>query len=332
MSGPRISIAMATYNGARFIHEQLESFAAQTLLPDELVITDDGSTDSTLEIAESFARSAPFAVRIHRNPARLGFSRNFETAIARCEGDLIFLSDQDDVWLADKLAAVREVFDADPGIMAVLNGQIIADSALSHRGVTMLENARAFGMGPDRLVSGCATALRRSWARVLLPMPAEADDFFEGGFLAYDRWINELSVLLGVRAFVERPLQYFRRYGDNTSQSVQHDPDGVGLRVLVSTRERRAPADAWLKRASLLDLYEHWLADHRYALEGLGIASTPEAIQRVDRERRSLRARADLARQSFPARLRSVAALWLGGGYRYFHGWKSALRDVVRTG
>lgn len=322
----KISIALATYNGARFLREQLESFAAQSLLPDELVVSDDGSTDGTTEILEEFARSAPFKLNVHRNPDRLGFSRNFEAAIARCTGDILFLSDQDDVWFAGKIETVCRAFDA-PGVQAVLSGQIVTDGDLKHRGITMLANARAFGMGVDRLVSGCATALRRTWAEMLLPMPAEADDYFEGGYLAYDRWINELSVLLGVRAFVEKPLQFFRRYGDNTSQSIQHDPGGVGPGALLSTRSKRAPAEAWERRAELLDLYEKWLRANASRLEGARVAA---ALSALDVERRSYRARAALVRRPVPSRLAGAARLWLGGGYRYFHGWKSALRDVAR--
>ena len=78
----RVSIAMATYNGERFIREQLDSFAAQSRLPDQLVMCDDGPTDRTVAIAEEFAASAPFAVTVRRNPGRLGYSDNFSRAIS----------------------------------------------------------------------------------------------------------------------------------------------------------------------------------------------------------------------------------------------------------
>src|SRR5581483_5816839 len=100
----RISIAMATYNGGQFIREQLDSLSRQTFLPCELVVCDDGSTDHTLAIVETFAASAPFAVRIHRNKKRLGFGPNFLKAASLCDGEVIAFSDQDDVWLETKLA------------------------------------------------------------------------------------------------------------------------------------------------------------------------------------------------------------------------------------
>src|SRR5882762_9087557 len=99
----KISIAMCTYNGARYLREQLDSIAAQTRPPSELIVCDDNSLDETREIVAGFAASAPFPVRLGVNEQNLGSIRNFERAIKLCEGDLIALSDQDDVWLPEKL-------------------------------------------------------------------------------------------------------------------------------------------------------------------------------------------------------------------------------------
>lgn len=98
-----ISVAMATYNGEAFIAEQLDSLAQQTLLPNELVVCDDGSTDATLSIVDEFERTAPFPVIIVRNPQRLGFTANFFKAARLCRGTLIAFCDQDDIWLPQKL-------------------------------------------------------------------------------------------------------------------------------------------------------------------------------------------------------------------------------------
>jgi glycosyltransferase involved in cell wall biosynthesis len=326
----RISIAMATFNGARFIAEQLDSLAAQTLLPDELVVTDDGSTDDTLVIVERFARTAPFAVQVHRNPARLRHSRNFEAAIARCVGDLIFYSDQDDVWFPDKLETVAARFHSDPRIHVVLNGQIITDLDLNHKGVTLLDNMRAFGLDADRLQSGCCTAFRKTWGDILLPIPDKADEFFADGFLSTDGWINELAILLDVRAFIEQPLQYFRRHGANTTDHILHQPNPVGMSDLIAMRLKHAPSAAWLRRAQVLELYEMWLAANRSRLEGIGVNRVDHAVQALNAEKRSLEARAALVRQPLARRIPQIWQLWRRGGYGYFYGWKSALRDISR--
>ena len=102
-----ISVAMCTYNGEKYLREQLESIALQTRLPAELVICDDRSTDSTSEIIRNFADSAPFPVRFNLNPVNLGgatkgITKNFEQASRLCTGDLIAFCDQDDVWLPKK--------------------------------------------------------------------------------------------------------------------------------------------------------------------------------------------------------------------------------------
>src|SRR5947208_26587 len=95
----RISIAMCTYNGAAHVEEQLRSFSGQTRLPDEVVVCDDRSSDDTMLLLEPFSRTAPYPLRIHRNDENLRSTKNFERAVSLCSGDILALSDQDDVWL-----------------------------------------------------------------------------------------------------------------------------------------------------------------------------------------------------------------------------------------
>src|SRR5690349_17434303 len=117
----RISIALCTYNGGPFLAEQLASYVQQTRLPDELVVCDDCSSDNTMAILRDFAARAPFAVRLHQNAANLRSTRNFEQAIRLCTGDVIALSDQDDVWLPEKLERMERTLAADPEISLVFS-------------------------------------------------------------------------------------------------------------------------------------------------------------------------------------------------------------------
>src|ERR1700692_1867054 len=103
-----VSVAMATYNGQKFIREQLDSLAAQQHLPSELIITDDASSDKTVAIAEQFAKTAPFTVHIHRHEKRLGYRANFMRAASRCTSELIAFCDQDDIWSPRTLALCIE--------------------------------------------------------------------------------------------------------------------------------------------------------------------------------------------------------------------------------
>ena len=100
-----ISVALCTYNGERFLEEQLASLEAQERRPDELVVCDDRSTDNTVSLLESFARTASFPVRIHINPINLGSTVNFDRAMRLCAGSLIAFCDQDDIWSPVHLSA-----------------------------------------------------------------------------------------------------------------------------------------------------------------------------------------------------------------------------------
>src|SRR4051794_13032642 len=110
----KFSIAMTTFNGERYLREQLDSLSAQDRLPDELVVCDDGSSDGTLEMVRAFAASSPFEVRLVENDERLGVTGNLEKAISLCDGELIALCDQDDVWRSDKLQRLEQMFIAKP--------------------------------------------------------------------------------------------------------------------------------------------------------------------------------------------------------------------------
>jgi len=112
---------MCTYNGELHIQSQLESIAGQSLLPSELVICDDGSTDTTLALVSQFAEGAPFEIRVHRNPQNLGYTKNFEQAISMCEGEFIALSDQDDLWYPEKLATLSSLLRHDDTLGGVFS-------------------------------------------------------------------------------------------------------------------------------------------------------------------------------------------------------------------
>jgi glycosyltransferase involved in cell wall biosynthesis len=329
-SDPTVSIALASYNGARFIEAQLRSFADQTRPPDQVVIRDDGSTDDTAAIVARFAETAPFTIDFQRNPERCGYTRNFEGAVAACSGDIIFLSDQDDVWLPNKLQTILDAFVQHPRHQVIVNDQILTDGDLNHTGITKLGNLKRLGIGPEGLIEGCCTAFRRAWGERLLPIPAEAGTMVESRAMSHDRWLNELAMLLDLREVVRTPLQYFRRYGSNTTNWLVSEPRQSGMRDLVAARVPVAPVAAWRERIATLDLYESWLRDHQEAVASFH-GDLTKAFAKLDRERTAHRARCALAVQPLPRRAWAAVTLWRRGGYAYFNGWISALRDVTRS-
>ena len=319
----RISIAMATYNGARFLPEQLASFVAQERLPDELVVCDDGSTDATMDILHAFAATAPFTVRVERNEKNLGFVRNFEKALSLCTGDLIFLSDQDDVWLPAKLGRVETEFLADPTIMATINDMIITDGELRHNNVTQLENIRVMGFGERRFVAGCCCAIRREMLSLLFPFPATA--------FAHDSWIGDVCEALGVRKIIDEPLQLYRRHGSNESDWLLSDPKRVSRTKMVVKSGLASPVEAWTAHLRRLAIMNDWLADSEQRLSEVGLGSGIEVAQAfIQREMSAQSARLGLLSRSRFTRWFYVARFWAGGGYGAFAGWKSAVKDMIR--
>ncbi len=124
----RISVALCTYNGETFIEQQLRSIVNQTLKVDEIVVCDDISSDNTIKIIEEYSLKFPGIFKIHVNATNLGSVKNFEKAIALCQGDIIFLSDQDDVWELNKVAIFKEFFIKNPKINVLAsNGFCITD-------------------------------------------------------------------------------------------------------------------------------------------------------------------------------------------------------------
>ncbi len=270
-----ISIAMGTFNGARFLAEQLDSILAQNRLPDELVVCDDCSSDRTPEILASFAESAPFAVRIHHNESQLGWFANFLQAGSRCSGDLIAFCDQDDVWLPGKLARCEAVLTAGDRPSLVMHAARVVDERLNPTG-TLHPNIRqeqrlrprdypTFIGGP-----GFAMCFERGLLDYLRepPLPAETA-------LAYGH--DTLLVLLAGADnglyLLDEPLALYRRHGGNVSGYEQGQASNLLRRRRQSDVDRLLEAKAAVEdKAAVL----RWLAagDHldrrrREALHGL---------------------------------------------------------------
>ena len=129
----KISVALCTYNGEKFLKEQIDSILNQTQKVDEIVVCDDGSTDCTIEILKEYDRKYPNIFHIYRNKVNLRSVKNFEKAISLCSGDVIFLSDQDDIWVSHKVEKYVAYFNANPHITVLAsNGYCIDENSKVH--------------------------------------------------------------------------------------------------------------------------------------------------------------------------------------------------------
>jgi len=216
----RISIALCTYNGARFLGAQLESIALQTRLPDELIVCDDCSTDGTLELVEKFAAKAPFRVSFSKNEVQLGVTKNFERAISKCTGDIIFLCDQDDYWLPEKLSRVALPLALDERIGLVFSNAMVTDSVLNQFGYTMWETVglntkRRLKLNSDKalsvlirrcVVTGATLAFRSNLREHIVPIPSAC---------FHDAWIACVAAARSRIVVIDMPLIMYRQHDAN---------------------------------------------------------------------------------------------------------------------
>lgn len=217
----RISVALATYNGSQFIYAQLQSLAAQSLLPAEMIVVDDGSTDDTVEIVERFSRSAPFPVRIFRNERNLGYRKNFMRAASLCEGDLICFCDQDDVWSKDKFERVSKAFD-DPDVLMVYHNARLVNARGEKTGFVVKPSEESTRLSyedvePWRIIPGFSQSIRRSLV-AHSPLHDRSVDIFEfGQIMPHDQWFLFLASSLGTVRYLADPLADYRIHDQNTS-------------------------------------------------------------------------------------------------------------------
>ena len=228
-----ISVAMCTYNGARYLGEQLESIASQTRAPDELVICDDGSSDETVQIIRAFSAQSKFPVRLYVNEKNLGSTKNFEQAIALCNQEIIALADQDDVWRANKLEVIEDVFFNSPQTGLVFSDAELVGEDLQPLGYSMWEK-NGFDEGQKNLikgghaldvllpgwtVTGATIAFRAHFRELLLPIPTHLP-------MIHDGWIAVMISAVAEINFINEPLIKYRQHaGQQIGAPAKRDED-----------------------------------------------------------------------------------------------------------
>lgn len=228
-SAPRISVAMCTFNGARYLEEQLESIASQSQLPSELVVCDDRSADDTVSILKRFQARAPFAVKVILNSQRLGSTRNFDQAIGLVRGDLIALCDQDDRWAPTKLERLSDALAADTRLGGAFSDANLIDGDGRPMGIRLFARhkftaakQRSFIASPTAtllkydVVTGATLMFRASMRRYCSPIPAS---------WVHDGWIAWMIALHSRWTLIPEPLTDYRihtgqQLGVDTTPSV----------------------------------------------------------------------------------------------------------------
>lgn len=320
-----ISVAMCTFNGGRFVGEQLRSIAAQSLRPEELIVCDDGSSDETLAVVEAFARAAPFDVRLQVGHERLGPARNFEKAIALCTGDIIAPADQDDVWHTDKLLVQERVLrkgtfdavfgDADvvgPGLEPL--GYRMWDAVgFSRRERAIVKQGQAIRVFLRRdVVTGASLLFRSRWRETALPIP--------DGWV-HDAWIALVVAAFGRIGYVDRPLIRYRQHAANHIGAPPRPGLAGAIKRAVGPVERlqRDALEAQLKRVASA-------SSHLSEIEDPQANAVLEAIAEKEAHIRHRLLLPDSKLRRVPVVLRELAS---GRYHRFSAGPRSAGKDLL---
>ena len=325
----KISIAMATYNGAKYIEEQLQSFVDQTRQPDELIITDDCSTDQTEAIIREFAKNAPFTVEFYRNEKNLGYCGNFNAALMRTTGDLVFLSDQDDVWFPGKIEHMVSAAERNPQAMMLINDAVISDAELHVFSDTKYQRIRKAGLKDESFVMGCCCAFRSHFLAWALPIPPT--------YPGHDNWLVGLADIIQAKIIVDKPLQFYRRHGKNTSKIALNDRSLNPVSFFVYAVIRRAKKiynqsssfdlelrDSLKNSLALIDALER---SEKFS-DLVSQESRNSALKSLELRIEHLKRRIQIVRIKRSARLAHVVKYYFFGGYREAQGIRSALKDL----
>jgi glycosyltransferase involved in cell wall biosynthesis len=209
------SVALCTYNGERYIEQQIDSILNQTVKVDEIVICDDGSTDKTIQILEEYSKIVPH-IRVFKNEVTLGSVRNFEKAILHCVGEYIFLSDQDDVWVGNKVESYLVYFKNNPNVNVIasngygideINNKISLPSVwdipemlernnLEYDYFTLITQYK-------NIATGASMCLKKSFVSEVVPFPVIT------GY-QHDEWMATIASYKGSFAYLKEKYFYYR--------------------------------------------------------------------------------------------------------------------------
>ncbi len=319
----KVSVALSTYNGARYLRAQLDSIAKQTRIPDELIICDDCSEDNSVDVALEFQKCAPFCVNIYTNDHNLGYAQNFSKTLGMCSGDIVFMCDQDDVWLPEKINQVLSKFHSEPKTQLLIHDIDYCKNDLTLIGQTKIERMRdVFDLQRDYVV-GMATAVRAGFLRLCLPIP-------DSHGVTHDSWLHQCAVAVGCKNIMSEVLALYRRHDSNATL-------GSSLNVdYVTTSEHFKNNTSFATNVKTLsslkeDIFNlaDWLVKSKKSIVKLGLVSDHEMECLIAKELNHVRMSKIVAMRRYQ-RILPAFKLYRMGGYRVCGGAVRVLHDIFR--
>ena len=232
MRNKTVSIAMAVCNGEKYLPEQIDSIMSQLSESDELIISYDPSIDATLEIVKEYERTDP-RIRVVVNSIHVrGLVSNFDNALQNCHNEIIFYSDQDDVWMPNKIDKMLTCFDDEKTVVAIHDAKLVDEhlNVIEESTFQIRGGNTSFWKNLVRLsYIGCCMAFRREMLSVVLPLPTKKRSF--------DWWTGSICSSFGKMAMVDEKLILHRMHSNNATPS-KRPPIGyqISVRWIIVTQ------------------------------------------------------------------------------------------------
>jgi glycosyltransferase involved in cell wall biosynthesis len=319
---PTVSVALCTCNGERFLRQQLDSIQSQSQPVNEIIICDDCSDDTTAEIVLEFAAETSVPVKWFRNLLRLGVTKNFEKAISLCSGEIIFLCDQDDRWLPQKVEILVGQLGQNPAAMAFSNAAVVKDdlTPLGYR----LWSSIWFDDGEQQRVksgdalpvllrhaiaAGATLAFRSKYLPLILPIPSLPH--------SHDIWITLLLACVGNILPIDQDLIQYRLHGANQVGMREY-----GLLDQIRMARHQLKTSAFANLADLHEAaYARLASQDSYPVEPKSLALLQEKI-------RHSRLRHDMPKRWLSRSGVVLTEIRQRNYQKYSYGWKSVLQDL----
>ena len=318
----RVTVALATFNAEVFLGDFLESLSNICPKAHELVVSDDGSTDSTLDMLATYARAAEFPVRILRGGGRLGVTGNFSRVIAASRGDWVALADQDDVWREDKLSRLLDAVGTPEVTAAFSDADLVGPSLepLGHAVWDQVGLTKGWRKRFDRdrpwevlfrepVVAGTTLIFRRDLLAAILPIPLS---------WVHDGWISQIAASQGRVVAVPEPLVLYRQHGGNV----------IGSRKLSMAQQIRRARE--IGRLGIIDRELRRYTDLLHRLRELPKTGRTEAMTTLCMRKLAHLRRRETLPKNRVLRVPPVLGELLKGNYRRFSkDWRRPAVDLL---
>lgn len=314
----KISIALCTYNGEKYISEQLQSLFAQTRRPDEIIISDDGSSDNTVKIAETLLNESKINYKIFKQSPSLGVFKNFEFCMSQCTSDIIFPCDQDDIWKDTKLEQHMALHESRIDKVLVYSNADVIQNDIEHYLYPLWEpkliesgqyHTKQKMLYEGKSIAGCCMSIDKEFFHQILPIPDA---------IYHDDWCTTSASLIDGIIGIPESLIYYRQHGGNVVGTIRGNKISY-WKSLFTNVPFYVKSDCYIYERN--QKVFNALLNHKYLKNFVKEETLNQVLD-------YFKFRTDYETRSLSNNLNGINSLLKRGDYKFHHGVFSYLKDI----